>query len=117
MKRIVTAIVLIALVAALVFFGKLWMVTVFAALVAGLAALEFRTFARAGDCPIPLWWTIGAITLFFLAAFFRPMDTITVVAFSTLVLFAVVTFIADLRRSPPADLRRLSAHAPAADFQ
>jgi phosphatidate cytidylyltransferase len=98
MKRIITAIVLIALVAALVFFGKLWMVTAFAAIVAGLAALEFRTFARSGGCPITMWWTIAAIVLFFLAAFFRPMDTITVVAFSTLVLFAVTTFSAPLVR-------------------
>jgi hypothetical protein len=65
MKRILTAIVLIAFVAALIFFGKLWMVTVVAALVAGLAAIEFRGFAAAGGCPIPLWWTISALSLFF----------------------------------------------------
>jgi phosphatidate cytidylyltransferase len=98
MKRIVTAIVLIALVAALVFFGKLWMVTVFAAIVAGLAALEFRSFARAGGCPIPIWWIISSIALFFSTAFLRPMDIITVVALSTLVLFAVTTFSAVLER-------------------
>jgi phosphatidate cytidylyltransferase len=98
MKRILTAIVLIALVAALVLFGKVWMVTVFAAIVAGLAALEFRAFARVGGGPIPLWWTISSITLFFLASFFRPMDTLTVVAFATLVLFAVTTFTAPLER-------------------
>ena len=92
MKRILTAIVLIMLVAALIFFGKLWMVTVAAAIVAGLAALEFRGFASAGRCPIPLWWVLSAVTLFFLATFFRPLDTITVVAFVTLVLFAVAAF-------------------------
>ena len=98
MKRILTAIVLIALVAALIFFGKLWMVTAFAAIVAGLAALEFCAFAASGGCPIPLWWTISSIALFFLAAFFRPMDTITVLAFATLVLFAVATFRTSLER-------------------
>jgi phosphatidate cytidylyltransferase len=98
MKRILTAIVLIALVAALIFFGKLWMVTVAAALVAGLAAMEFRTFADAGGCPIPLWWAISAIALFFLATFFRPLDTITAVAFVTLVLFAVAAFRTSLER-------------------
>ena len=92
MKRILTAIVLIALVAALIFFGRLWMVTVFAAIVAVLAALEFRRFADVGACPIPLWWTFSAVALFFLATFFRPQDTITVVAFVTLVLFAVAAF-------------------------
>jgi phosphatidate cytidylyltransferase len=98
MKRILTAIVLIALVAALIFFGKLWMVTAFAAIVAILAAWEFRAFASSGGCPIPLWWTISSIALFFLAAFFRPMDTITVLAFATLVLFAVAAFGSSLER-------------------
>ena len=92
MKRILTALVLIALVAALVFFGKLWMVTAFAAFVAVLAAWEFRAFANAGGYPIPIWWVVSSIALFFLAAFFRPMDTLTVLAFSTLVLFAVAAF-------------------------
>ena len=96
MKRILTAIVLIALVAALVFFGKLWMVTVFAAIVAGLAALEFRALARAGGYSIPLWWTLSAIALFFLAFYFRPTDILTIVAFTTFVLFAVVVFNAPL---------------------
>jgi phosphatidate cytidylyltransferase len=98
MKRILTAIVLIALVVALIFFGKLWMVTVFAAIVAGLAAWEFRAFAGSGGSPIPLWWMISSIALFFLADFFRPMDTLTVLAFATLVLFAVSTFRASLDR-------------------
>jgi phosphatidate cytidylyltransferase len=96
MKRILTAIVLIALVVALLVFGKLWMVTLAAALVAILAALEFRNFTDAGGCPIPLWWTPTAVVLFFLATFFRPMDTLTVVAFVTLVLFAVAAFSASL---------------------
>jgi phosphatidate cytidylyltransferase len=87
MKRILTAIVLIALVIALVFFGKPWMITVFSAVVAGLAALEFRSLAATGDSPVPLWWTLGAIALFFLTTFLRPQDTIVAVAFATLVLF------------------------------
>lgn len=98
MKRIVTAIVLIALVFALIFFGKLWMVTVAAAVVAVLAALEFRSFADAGRCPIPLWWLVLAVALFFAATFFRPMDTITMVSFLTLVLFAVAAFRVTLDR-------------------
>lgn len=97
MKRIFTAIVLIALVFALIFFGRLWMITVAAAVVAGLAAMEFRGLAADRDCPIPLWWLISAITLFFLATFFRPLDTITVVSFVTLVLFAVAAFRVELK--------------------
>ena len=48
MKRVLTAIVLIVLVGLLIFLGKLWMVTLFAALVAALAALEFRQLSAAG---------------------------------------------------------------------
>lgn len=98
MKRILTAIVLIALVIALLFFGRLWMVTLFAGLVALLAAWEFRAFTDAGGCPIPHWWTLSSVALFFLSSFFRPMDTITVVAFATLVLFAVAAFRTSLER-------------------
>jgi phosphatidate cytidylyltransferase len=89
MKRILTAIVLIAIVIALVLLGKLWMVTLLAGIVAILAALEFRTLSAASSSPIPLWWTIAAITLFFLATFEWPQDTITMVSCATLALFAV----------------------------
>ncbi|MGA7157064.1 MAG: phosphatidate cytidylyltransferase [Acidobacteriaceae bacterium] len=98
MKRILTAIVLVAIVVALLFFGRLWMVTLAAGVVAILAALEFRAFTNSGGCPIPLWWTISSVALFFLATFFRPMDTITVVAFATLVLLAVAAFKTSLER-------------------
>lgn len=98
MKRVLTAIVLIVLVGLLIFLGKLWMVTLFAALVAALAALEFRQLSAAGGNPIPLWWTLFAITLFFLATFERPQDTITAVVFATLLLFAWNTFTTPLAR-------------------
>ena len=70
MNRILTAIVLIAFVIGLVFFGKLWMITLLCALVAGLAAHEFRQLSAAGGSPVPLWWTIAAVALFFVATFF-----------------------------------------------
>ena len=98
MKRILTAIVLIVLVCLLIFLGQLWMVTLFAAVVALLAALEFRHISAAGGNPVPLWWTIFAIALFFLATFRRPQDTITAVVFSTLLLFAWNTFRTPLAR-------------------
>jgi phosphatidate cytidylyltransferase len=90
MKRILTAIVLIALVFALIFFDrtdKLWLITTFAAILAALAALEFRGFACAGGCPFPLWWTIFAVTLLFLATLFTPQDTLATVSLATLLLF------------------------------
>ena len=101
MKRVLTAIVLIVLVGLLLFLGKLWMVTLFAALVATLAGLEFRQLSAAGGNPIPLWWTLFAIALFFLATFLRPQDTITAVVFSALLLFAWNTFRTPLSRVLP----------------
>ncbi len=98
MKRVLTAIVLIILVGLLLFLGKLWMVTLFAALVATLAALEFRQLSAAGGNPIPLWWTLFAIALFFLATFELPQDTIAAVVFSTLLLFGWNTFRTPLNR-------------------
>jgi phosphatidate cytidylyltransferase len=107
MKRILTAIVLIVLVGLLIFLGKLWMVTLFAAVVALLASLEFRQLSAAGGNPIPLWWTIFAIILFFLATFLLPQDTITAVVFSTLLLFAWNTF-----RTPLARVLQETAAGP-----
>jgi phosphatidate cytidylyltransferase len=98
MKRILTALVLIGCVVALIFFGKSWMVTLFAAIVAGLAAWEFRGFTVAGGCPLPVWWTFLAVAAFFLAVFYQPDDTIAVVSTVTLVLFAVSAFKTSLER-------------------
>jgi phosphatidate cytidylyltransferase len=92
MKRILTAIVLIALVGALIYYDNLWLVTAVAAMLAVLAALEYRAFTEAGSCTIPLWWTLLATAAFFIASAFRPDDTIAVVSMVTLVLFAVAAF-------------------------
>ncbi|WP_263368416.1 phosphatidate cytidylyltransferase [Edaphobacter bradus] len=62
MKRILTAAVLILAVFALIFFGKLWMITLFAALVAELAGFEYLKLAAVGaethgaTLRIPGWW-------------------------------------------------------------
>jgi phosphatidate cytidylyltransferase len=71
MKRILTAIVLILAVFALVFFGKLWMITLAAALIAELAAYEYLKLAEVGanahgaKLHIPLWWMALATALAF----------------------------------------------------
>jgi phosphatidate cytidylyltransferase len=98
MTRILTAIILIALVGALIYIDNLWAVTLVAGLLAMLATLEFRKFAEFGGCPIPLWWTLFAVAAFFLATFFRPKDTITVISLTTLVLFAVAAFRTSIER-------------------
>jgi phosphatidate cytidylyltransferase len=96
MKRIFTAVVLIVAVVALVLYGQPWMVTVFAGIVAALAAYEYVALAAAGGSPVPLWWMASAIVLFFFVAHYSPDDTIAVVSFATLVLFTWNAF-----RTPP----------------
>ena len=96
MKRILTASILIVLVCALIYYDKLWLVTVVAAIIAALASMEFRSIAKASRASIPLWWTLAAVALFFLAVFQRPQDTITVVSFMTLVLLTWSAFRASL---------------------
>ena len=49
MKRILTAILLIAAVFAILFLGPLWLLATAAALVAGLAAYEYRALAHQNE--------------------------------------------------------------------
>lgn len=87
MKRVLTGAVLIALVAALIYFDIPWLITAFSALVALLAGLEFRGLTAQAKSPIPLWWTIAAIALFFAISASRPFEQITAVSFLMLLLF------------------------------
>jgi len=101
MKRILTAIVMITLVGALIFLDKtdkLWYVTAFSALVAILAAIEFRAFATSGGATVPLWWTIAAVALFFYGTALLPFDIITLISLLTLILFAVAAFTSPIER-------------------
>jgi phosphatidate cytidylyltransferase len=98
MKRILTATVLIIAVVALVLFGAPWMVTVFAAIVAALAAYEYVQIAAAGGSPVPLWWMAASVTLFFLVVHYQPQDTIAAVSLATLLLFAWSAFTTPLHR-------------------
>jgi phosphatidate cytidylyltransferase len=65
MKRIVTAIILIAAVLALIFLGQLWMLTLFACLMAELAAYEFLSLANLNGARVPAWWMAVATALLF----------------------------------------------------
>ena len=98
MKRILTATVLIVLVVSIVLWGRPWMIPALGALVAILAALEFRTLAAAGDSPVPLWWTVAATLLVFLAASLSWKDNLAMLSLATLVLFAWNTFTTPLPR-------------------
>jgi phosphatidate cytidylyltransferase len=96
MKRILTALVLIAAVLALIFFGKLWMITLFAAIVAELAAYEYLQLAAVGaeshgaKLRIPLWWmALGTALAFVVTLPNFPVDAqLPVLSALTLILFA-----------------------------
>jgi phosphatidate cytidylyltransferase len=96
MKRILTAIVLILAVFALIFFGQLWMITLFSAIVAELAAYEYLKLAAVGaeahgaTLRIPVWWmAIGTALAFVVTLPNVPVESqLPVLCGLTLILFA-----------------------------
>ena len=98
MKRIVTAVVLIAAVVSLVLYGQLWMVALFAAIVAGLAAYEYRDLAHEKSVYIPLWWLLGATALIFFFTLKLPDFELPVLTLVTFILLAWSGFRAPLDR-------------------
>ncbi len=96
MKRILTAIVLILTVFALIFFGQLWMMTLFSAIVAELAAYEYLKLAAVGaeahgaKLRIPIWWmTLGTALAFVVTLPNFPVEAqLPVLSALTLILFA-----------------------------
>jgi phosphatidate cytidylyltransferase len=96
MKRILTASVLILIVFALIFFGKLWMITLFAAIIAELAAYEYLKLAAVGaeahdaKLRIPVWWmALGTALAFVVTLPDFPVEAqLPVLSALTLVLFA-----------------------------
>jgi phosphatidate cytidylyltransferase len=96
MKRILTATVLILAVFALIFFGQLWMITLFSAIVAELAAYEYLKLAAVGaeshglKLRIPVWWmTLGTALAFVVTIPGFPVEAqLPVLSALTLALFA-----------------------------
>ncbi len=74
MKRILTAVVLIAAVFSIIFFGNQLVLAIFACVVALLAAYEYAALTRSGDAGVPAWWLLPAIVLLFAQSQFRPLD-------------------------------------------
>lgn len=96
MKRILTAIILILAVFTLIFFGQLWMITLFAALVAEFAAYEYLRLAAVGaeahgaTLRIPVWWmALGTALAFVVTLPNFPVEAqLPVLSALTLALFA-----------------------------
>lgn len=99
MKRILTAVILIALVFAIVFLGHLWMITLFAALVAELAAYEYLQLANLSGAKIPLSWMTAATAMVFVVSYAWPIEAqLPVLSALGFVLFAVSGFRSPLKR-------------------
>ena len=99
MKRILTAVVLIALVFAVVFLGHLWMITLFAAVVAELAAYEYLQLANLSGARIPVWWMAAATAMVFVVSYAWPIEAqLPVLSAMAFILFAVSGFRAPLQR-------------------
>src|SRR5271154_1111791 len=109
MKRILTATVLILAVFALIFFGHLWMITIFSAIVAELAAYEYLKLASVGaethdaTLRIPIWWMALGTALAFLVTLPNvPVESqLPVLSGLTLILFAWNGFRAPLSQVLP----------------
>ena len=99
MKRILTAFVLIALVFVVVFLGHLWTITLFAAVVAELAAYEYLQLANLSGAKTPLWWMAAATAMVFVVGYAWPIEAqLPVLSSTAFVLFAVSGFRAPLQR-------------------
>jgi phosphatidate cytidylyltransferase len=101
MKRILTAILLIAAVLAILFLGPLWLLATAAALVAALAAYEYRSLAHQKDVYIPLWWIVAATALIFFFTLRLPDFELPVLTLVTFILLTWSGFRAPLDRVLP----------------
>jgi len=104
MKRILTAVVLIAIVLALVLRGEPWMISILAAITAALAAYEYRALAHTGaggpntEVYIPLWWLLLSIVAIFFFTLRLPDFELPVLTLLTFILLAWSGFRAPLNR-------------------
>src|SRR5580692_12170799 len=109
MKRILTATILILVVFGLIFFGQLWMITLFAAIVAELAAYEYLQLAAVGaeahdaKLRIPVWWmALGTMLAFVVTLPDFPVEAqLPVLSALTLALFAWNGFLSPLDQVLP----------------
>jgi phosphatidate cytidylyltransferase len=102
MKRVLTAAVLIPLVLLLVFKGSFLVITIFTALVAGLAAWEYLVLADAMGAKTPRILVLIAIAILFATPLALPNDTgAAMLGALSLVLFVVCAFRSPLSRVLP----------------
>ena len=100
MKRILTAVVLIAAVVGLVFLGPLWSIALFAAVVSGLAVHEYRGLTQMKGISIPSWWLAASVIalFFFTLPGKNPELQLPVVSLMSFILMTWSGFRASLER-------------------
>ena len=98
MKRILTAIVLIAAATGLCLYGPQWAIACAAAVVAGLAAYEYRALAQQKTVYIPLWWLLASTALIFFFEYKLADFELPVLTLVTFILLTWSGFRAPLER-------------------
>jgi len=99
MRRILTAVILIAVVITLVLRGEPWLISIAAAVVALLAGYEYRALAHEGsDAYVPLWWLIASTVTIFFFTLRLPDFELPVLTLVTFILLAWSGFRAPLNR-------------------
>ncbi len=101
MKRVLTGALLIALVVALISVDLPWLFTAFSAILALLAALEYRNLTAKAVAPVPLWWTVLALSAMFMVTATGWADLPGVLSMLTLLLFTWTAFRSPLDRVLP----------------
>jgi phosphatidate cytidylyltransferase len=101
MKRILTALVLIPVVLAVVFLGPRWLVTVFTAAIAALAAWEYLAMTADGRVHPPRVAVLVAIAALFAGNFQFPDLTAYLIGFLSLCLLVYCTFSSPVDRVMP----------------
>jgi phosphatidate cytidylyltransferase len=104
MKRVLTAIVLIACVVALIFRGQPWMMSAAACLVAELAAYEYVTLTNTTGARIPIWWVltgVAAIFVFTLPEYHYQEAELPLISLLAMVLMAWAAFREGVERVLP----------------
>ncbi len=99
MKRVLTALILAPLVLVLVFLGHRWMITLFSAVVAMLAAWEFLALTEQRGAKPPRVLTLGTIGLLFAGNYFWFEQTITIFGFFCILLLLYCTFRSPVERA------------------
>jgi phosphatidate cytidylyltransferase len=99
MKRILTALILIPIVLALIFFAPGWLFTLFVAFLAVLCGWEFLGIAsERGQANPPRIATLVALVLLFAGTYYRPDEAASIIGALSLALFLYCTFFSPIER-------------------